>query len=50
MKQYVSPCILAVELSVEDILTASDLSLDLSRIYQLEGDVIDIVNWNRSND
>ncbi|MBQ8213026.1 MAG: hypothetical protein IJZ80_03370 [Clostridia bacterium] len=50
MKQYVSPCVLTVELSAEDILTASDLSLDLSRIYQLEGDVIDIVNWNRSND
>ena len=42
MKKYVSPCMSAIELSVEDIITTSDLS----RLYQAEGDVIDSVIWN----
>lgn len=45
MKQYVSPCVLAIELSMEDILTASDLSL----VYQGEGEEIDNVSWNSLN-
>ncbi len=45
MKQYVSPCVLAIELSMEDILTASDLFL----LYQREGDVIDNASWNGLN-
>ena len=46
MKKYVSPFVSTVELSAEDILTASDLSL----VFQIEGEVIDNVSWNGLND
>ena len=45
MKKYVSPFVATVELSAEDILTASDLSL----LHQIEGEVIDNVSWNDMN-
>ena len=45
MKKYVSPFMSTVELSAEDILTASDLSL----VFQIEGEVIDNVSWNGLN-
>ena len=45
MKKYVSPFVATVELSAEDILTASDLSL----VHQTEGEVIDNVSWNDMN-
>ena len=45
MKKYVSPFVATVELSAEDILTASDLS----RVHQIEGEVIDKVSWNDMN-
>jgi len=46
MKQYVSPCVLTIELSMEDILTEST---GLAVLYQPNGDVIDNVSWNGLN-
>ena len=46
MKRYVSPYVSTVELSAEDILTASSSQTKLFYFYEVEGEVIDNLSWN----